>query len=204
MIKKTLIALVVIVAALVVVIAMQPSSFRIERSAKVTAPPAAVFEHVNDFRKWNAWSPWDKLDPNMERKFDGPEAGEGAVYSWAGNSDVGEGKMTIVESKPAELVLINLEFIKPMEATNESRFDFKPEDDGTLVTWSMKGENNFIGKAFCLVMDMDKMVGDKFEEGLASLKKVSETGGATPAASEEPSKDQPAATAEPAKEEKSE
>src|SRR5690242_9600541 len=95
----TLIVLVAIVGVLGVVIAMQPSEFRIERSATISAPPEAVFEQVNDFHHWSAWSAWDKIDPKMKRNFEGPPVGDGAIYKWAGNNEVGEGRMTIVESR---------------------------------------------------------------------------------------------------------
>jgi hypothetical protein len=111
----------------------------------------------------------------MTRTYEGEPAGEGAVYSWAGNSDVGEGTMTITESRPNELIRIKLEFIKPMEGTSDTEFTFAPEGDGTKVTWDMAGKNNFIGKAFCLFMSMDKMIGGQFEEGLSSLKTVAES-----------------------------
>jgi hypothetical protein len=133
-----------------------------------------VFEHVNDFHKWRAWSPWEERDPDMERTYDGPAAGEGAKYAWAGNGDVGEGKMTITESRPGELIRIKLEFLKPMSATNTTEFTFKAEGDGTVVTWDMTGRNNFMAKAFCLFMNMDKMVGGDFEKGLANLKSIAE------------------------------
>jgi uncharacterized protein YndB with AHSA1/START domain len=172
--KKILFALVVIVAALGVIVHLQPADFRVVRSATVAAPPAEVFAQVNDFHKWEAWSPWAKLDPKAKNSFEGAAAGEGAIFKWAGNSDVGEGAMTILEAKPNELIRIKLDFVKPMEGTNATVFTFKPEGDKTVVTWDMSGQKNFISKAFCMVMNMDKMVGDKFEEGLASIKSVVE------------------------------
>ena len=172
---KILIGLVAVVAVFAGVVAMQPSAFKITRSAKIKAPPETVFAHVNDFHKWEAWSPWEKLDPNLKRTYSGAEAGEGAVYAWVGNSQVGEGRMTVVESRPGERLRIKLEFLKPFEATNEAEFTFQPEGDETLVTWSMVGNNNFISKAFCLIMNMDKMIGADFEKGLASLKAVAES-----------------------------
>jgi hypothetical protein len=178
MIKKILLlALVVIVvgiAIFAVVVAMQPSHYQVQRSATMNAPPAVVFNQVNDFHKWDAWSPWAKLDPNMKTTHEGPPSGTGAVYSWTGNSDVGEGKMTITDSKPGDLVKIKLDFIKPFAATSDTVFTFKPQGNQTAVTWTMDGENNFIGKAFCLFMNMDKMVGADFEKGLAQMKAVSE------------------------------
>jgi hypothetical protein len=171
---KILIALAVIVVILVVIVALQPSEFRIVRSAAMSAPAPVVFAEVNDFHKWEAWSPWAKLDPAAKATFEGPPAGTGAVFRWAGNKEVGEGSMTITESRPSELIRIRLEFLKPFAANNTAEFTFKPEGDQTLVTWSMEGKNNFIAKAFCLFMNMDKMAGGQFEKGLASMKSVAE------------------------------
>ena len=174
MLVKILIGLALLVVLLVVVIAVQPSEFRITRTATVAAPPSAVFAQVNDFHKWEAWSPWAKLDPAVRNTFEGPPAGPGAVFAWAGNNKVGEGRMTITESRPNELVRIKLEFMKPFAATNTAEFTFKPEGDRTAVTWSMFGRNNFIGKAVCLVMNMDKTLGGEFDKGLAAMKSVAE------------------------------
>jgi uncharacterized protein YndB with AHSA1/START domain len=171
---RTLIVLAVIIVAFVGLVAMQPSEFRIERSATIAAPPAEVFAQVNDFHKWEAWSPWAKLDPAAKNSFEGPPEGEGAIFRWDGNDQVGTGSMTITESHPNDLIRIRLDFVKPFEDTSTAEFTFKPEGDQTVVTWSMFGENNFISKAFCLFMNMDKMIGDKFAEGLASMKSVVE------------------------------
>jgi Polyketide cyclase / dehydrase and lipid transport len=170
-----LVALAVIVALFLIAVAMQPSTFRVSRSAKISAPPATVFAQVNDFHNWDAWSPWAKIDPACKFSFDGPPAGVGAKFAWAGNKKVGEGRMTITESKPTELILINLEFLKPFKATNTTEFTFKPEGNQTYVTWTMTGKNNFFFKAFCMFMNMDKMVGGDFERGLANMKAVVET-----------------------------
>jgi uncharacterized protein YndB with AHSA1/START domain len=176
MLKKILLGLValvvVLVIALVVAVSTRPDDFRVSRSAVIPAAPEVVFASVNDLHKWEAWSPWAKLDPNSKVTFAGPEEGAGSSMAWAGNDEVGEGKMTITESKPAELVLLKLEFIKPFEGTSTTEFIFKPEDGGTLVTWTMSGKNNFIGKAFSLFVDCDKMMGGQFEQGLDNLKKT--------------------------------
>ena len=174
MIKKILIGLVIIVAVLIVIIALQPTHYRVERSTTISAPPATVFAQVNDFHKWDAWSPWAKMDPAMKQNFDGAPAGTGAGYSWVGNSQVGEGRMTITDSHPSDLVKIKLEFIKPFAATDITQFAFQPNGNQTKVTWTLDGDNNFIGKAFGLVMNMDKMVGADFEKGLAQMKAVAE------------------------------
>ena len=176
MLKKILIALLIIVVAFVVV-ALQPSEFRVERSTVVAAPGPAVFRQVNDFHNWANWSPWEKRDPAMKRVYEGAPAGTGAVYRWDGNKEVGAGSMTIVESRPSDLVRIKLEFLKPFRATNTAEFTFKPEGDRTAVTWSMTGHNNFMAKAVHLFINIDKMIGDDFERGLAQMKQVAEARG---------------------------
>jgi hypothetical protein len=184
MLKKILLVLVVLIAVLAVVVYFQPDEYAVERSAVIPASPAVVFPMVNDFHRWNDWSPWDKIDPQMKRTYSEPAAGKGAKYSWVGNNEVGEGDMTITESKPNEQILINLHFIKPMEGTSLTEFKFAPEGSGTKVTWKMTGKNNYIGKAMCMVMNMDKMVGGKFDEGLAAMKTKA---AAPPAAAGSPS-----------------
>ena len=174
MLKKILIALVVIVIAFLALVAVQPSEFRVARTTAIAAPPAVVFAQVNDFHKWEAWNPWGKLDPAMKHTYAGAPAGAGAVYAWAGNAEVGEGRMTITESRPHDLIRIDLEFLKPFAGTSTAEFTFRPEGDRTAVTWSMAGRNNFIAKALCLFMSMDGMIGGQFEKGLAHMKAVAE------------------------------
>jgi hypothetical protein len=159
---------------LAVVVARPPNEFRISRAALMKATAAMVFEQVNDFHKWEAWSPWAKLDPNSKSTFSGAASGVGAGFAWAGNSKVGEGRMTIIEGRPNELILIKLEFLKPFTATNTAEFTFKPEGNQTLVTWSMFGKNNFIGKAIGLIMNCDKMIKGQFDKGLVQMKAVVE------------------------------
>lgn len=175
MVIKVLIALVAIVVVLVVVIASRPSEFRVERTATMAAPAPAVFAHVNDFHRWEAWSPYAKRDPGMRTSFEGPPAGVGAIYTWSGNHEVGEGRSTIIESRPNELVRIKLEFVRPFSGTSTADFTFRPESDRTAVTWSLAGRNNFIAKAMGLVMNMDRMIGGDFETGLAQMKSVVES-----------------------------
>ena len=157
-----------------VVIAGRPDEFTVSRSTKISAPPENVFPHVNDLHKWEAWSPWAKLDPNAKSSFEGAAVGVGAVMSWDGNKKVGTGKMTITETRPTDLIRIKLEFLKPFKATNTAEFAFQPEGGQTLVTWSMSGKNNLFFKAFGLFVDCDKMAGKDFEKGLAAMKAVAE------------------------------
>ncbi|MBM3544539.1 MAG: SRPBCC family protein [Alphaproteobacteria bacterium] len=176
MLKKVLIALAALILIFVVVVALQPSEFHVERSATIAAPQDEVFAQVNDFRKWDAWSPWAKLDPQAKIAFEGPPSGEGTVMTWAGNDKVGEGKMTLDESRPSDLVKIKVDFVRPFEGSNTSQFTFKPDGDRTSVTWTMDARHNFFEKAFCLIMNGKKMVGDDMEKGLTQMKSVAESG----------------------------
>jgi uncharacterized protein YndB with AHSA1/START domain len=175
MLKKILIGLAVIIVGLLVVVAVQPSQFQVTRTATISAPPPAVFEQVNDLHHWQAWSPWGKIDPTMKETFAGAPAGVGAIYTWSGNSQVGEGRMTITESRPSDLIRLKLEFIRPFAGLCAVEFTFKPEGDHTAVAWSMDGKNNFIAKAVGLFVNCDKMIGGQFEQGLAQMKTVAET-----------------------------
>lgn len=172
--KTILIVFAAIIVAFLIVVALRPGEFRVARSITIAAAPEVVFPQVNELKKWEAWNPWGKIDPAMKFTYDGPPAGKGAAYSWIGNNDVGEGRMTITESRPNELIQFKLEFYKPMAGVSDAEFTFKPDGKQTVVTWAMTGKNNFIAKAFCLFMDMDKMVGGQFEKGLASLKAIAE------------------------------
>ncbi|MFM9842199.1 MAG: SRPBCC family protein [Dongiaceae bacterium] len=177
MIKKILTviaAIVVIIAAFAVYVALQPAEFRIERTATIAAPPADVFAQVNDFHKWEAWSPWAKLDPQAKVTFEGAPAGQGAVFTWSGNKDVGEGRMTLAESRPNELVRIDVAFVQPFEGGNISEFAFRPDGQQTAVTWTISGRNGFLAKAFSVFVDMEKMLGGDMEKGLAQMKSVTE------------------------------
>jgi hypothetical protein len=174
MLKKILIGLAVAVAVLAGIISTRPSEFTVQRSATLQAPADIAFAMVNDFHRWSEWSPWEKLDPNMKRTLTGAKAGLDAMYEWSGNDKVGEGRMTILESKANELVRIRLEFIKPWAATSTTLFAFAPEGNGTKVTWTMQGKNDFMGKAVWFFKDMDAMIGKDFENGLATLKQGAE------------------------------
>lgn len=174
MFKKILLTLSILVLVLLAVVAVQPSEFRVERSISISAPPSAAFELVNDFHHWEIWSPWLEADPQAQVTFEGPSLGEGAVYRWAGNRQVGEGSATIVESRPNERIEIKLEFLKPFANTCTAEFNFQPHDGQTEATWSMSGHNDFLAKAIHLVIDMDEMIGGQFAKGLAKMKSAAE------------------------------
>lgn len=172
--KRFLMFLLIVIVGFLVFVATRPAQFRVERSALVNAPAGTVYAQIADFHNWGAWSPWEHLDPAMTRSFSGSEAGNGAVYDWKGNDKVGQGRMTITDTQPDQSVGIKLEFMKPYQATSITTFALSPEAAGTRVTWSMEGRNNFVAKAMCVFMNMDKTVGGDFEKGLASLGQVSE------------------------------
>jgi hypothetical protein len=172
MIRIILYAIPAIVILFLIVVALQPSTFSVTRTAKISGPPSVAFAQVNDLHAWEAWSPWAKMDPSAKSTYEGPASGVGAVMSWAGNNKVGAGKMTITESKPNEMIEFRLEFLRPMQATHKAEFTFKPEGNATLATWTMSGKNGFMGKVFGLIMSCDKMIGGQFEQGLAQMNAV--------------------------------
>ena len=167
-------ALAIIVILFILLVAGQSDEFTVTRSAKISAPPEKIFPHVNDLHNWEAWSPWAKLDPNAKNSFEGAASGVGAAMAWEGNCKVGVGRMTITESKPSESICFRLDFKKPMKATNLAELNFKTEGGQTLVTWSMTGQKNFVGKFFHLLMSCDQMIGGQFEKGLAAIKPIAE------------------------------
>lgn len=177
MLKRILLGLVTIVVvgvmAVLILASRQPDDFRIARTITIDAPAERIVANIEDFNKWSAWSPWERLDPAMQRTFSGAPSGKGAVYEWSGNSDVGQGRMEILDSSPAK-VSIKLDFYKPMEASNIAEFTLQPQGDGNELTWAMIGPMPLISKVFSLFVDIDQMVGADFEKGLAELKKVSE------------------------------
>ena len=177
MLVKILIVLAVAVVVVVIVVALQPAEDQVARRATSAAPPAAVFAQVNDLHQFQTWNPFAR-DPAAKNTFEGAPAGVGAVLAWSGNSQVGEGRMTIIESRPNELIRIRLDFVRPFASTAFAEFTFTPEGGRTAVTWSMTGRKNFISKAMGLVVSMDRMIGGQFELGLATLKSLSEAAAA--------------------------
>lgn len=170
MLLYILLGLAALVVLFIIIVVMQPSEFEVKRSTSIEAAPSKVFPLVNNLRMWPLWSPWEKLDPAMEKTFEGSGEGPGSSYSWNGNNKVGEGRNTILESKQDQLVHMRLDFVRPFKASNDVKFTFKPEGSGTHVNWAMTGQKNFVFKAFGMFMDMDKMVGTDFEKGLAAMK----------------------------------
>jgi hypothetical protein len=174
MIKLVLIGLAVAAAGFLIAAAMRPATFRVERSAGITAPPEKIFAFINDFRQWTAWSPWEGIDPALKRTYSGAASGKGAVYAWEGNSKVGSGRMEVLESLPASKITIKLDFFKPFEGHNTAEFTLDRKGDVTMLAWAMFGPSPYMSKVMGLLINMDRMIGGQFETGLAKLKSIAE------------------------------
>ena len=172
--KIVLVVVAVLVVGVLVVAAVRPDDFSVQRSASIQAPPEKIYPMLADFRQWPAWSPWEKLDPEMKRTLGGPASGPGATYAWQGSSKVGAGRMEIKEVTAPAQVRIQLDFIKPFEGHNVTDFALVPRGDTTEVTWLMRGPAPFVSKLMGVFVDMDKMIGKDFETGLANLKAAAE------------------------------
>lgn len=173
MLKIVGIAAVLAVAGILVFAATRPDVFRVQRAASIKAPPERIAAVLSDFRGWEAWSPWEKMDPAMKRSFAGAPKGKGAIYVWQGNGNVGEGRMEITDAS-ATRVAMDLDFVKPFEAHNKVEFRLAPKGDATEVSWSMAGPVPYFAKIVHVFVDMDRMVGSQFEAGLSNLKALAE------------------------------
>jgi uncharacterized protein YndB with AHSA1/START domain len=167
-------ALVVGIGAVLALAATKPDTFRVERRTSIKAPPERIFAFLNDFHRYEAWSPYEKLDPAMKRTYSGTANGRGAVYAWESNGKAGVGRMEIADASPPSKVRINLDFVKPFEASNIVEFILEPKGDLTNVTWAMHGPSPFFAKVMHVLFNMDSMVGKDFETGLANLKALTE------------------------------
>ncbi len=174
MLKIVTIVLVVVIAGLLAFAATKPAVFRVQRATTIKAPPEGVFALIEDFHRWGAWSPYEKLDPGMKRTYGGAPSGKGAVYEWEGSSKVGQGRMEITDVSPPTKVTIKLDFLKPFEGHNTAEFTLAPSGEATTVTWAMHGPNRFIAKVMSIFFSVERMVGCDFETGLANLKAVAE------------------------------
>jgi len=165
---------VVAVVGLLVYAATRPDILRVERSATIAAPAGRIFPHIAELRAWGAWSPWEKKDPAMTRAFEGPASGKGAIYAWSGNKNVGSGRMEITQATPPDRIVIKLDFLTPFEAHHTAEFALEPQGDATRVVWVMHGPQSYFSRLMGIFMNMDRMIGNDFEAGLASLKALAE------------------------------
>lgn len=174
MFKIIAIVVVVLIGAVLAFAATKPDTFRVQREASIKAPPEKIFALINDFRNWESWSPYEKRDPAMKRTLSGTPSGKGAVYEWAGDSNVGAGRMEIMDAPSPSKIVIKLDFSKPFEAHNIAEFTLEPKGDATNVTWAMHGPNPYFAKVMQTFFSMDSMVGKDFETGLSNLKAITE------------------------------
>jgi uncharacterized protein YndB with AHSA1/START domain len=169
------IAIVAVVLAIVLILAAtKPDSFTVQRAAIVDAPPERIFPLISDFRQWGSWSPYEHKDPAMKRTFSGAARGNGAVYAWEGDKNVGSGRMEILEAAAPSKIVIKLDFYSPFEAHNTAEFTMLPQGGETRVTWRMHGPAPFMARIMHVFINIDKMVGKDFEIGLANLKRLAE------------------------------
>ncbi|MFL6710448.1 MAG: SRPBCC family protein [Massilia sp.] len=173
MVKKFALGILFIFALILLMAAMKPNTFSITRSVTIAAPPEKIAPLITDFHQWRTWSPWENLDPAMQRTFSGAPAGKGAVYAWTGNKEVGRGRMEILDAAPARTA-IKLDFIEPFASSNVTEFALAPAAAGTTVTWTMSGPMLFISKLMSVFVSMDAMIGKDFDKGLAQLKAAAE------------------------------
>lgn len=150
------------------------STFLVERKTTIAASPEKIHALIDDLHRWQSWSPWEGVDPELKRTYTGPESGVGAAYAWTGNRKAGAGSMTITDSKPGQIVVLDLVFTKPFKAENLTTFTIDPGPDGAEVTWAMTGRNNVLFTLIGKIFPMDKIVGKDFEKGLAQLKQQAE------------------------------
>lgn len=149
-------------------------TYTVQRSATLKASPAEVYAQIIDFHNWEAWSPWDDMDPEMSKTYSGAASGVGSRYAWTGNRKVGQGSMEITDATEATDVRIALEFLKPFKASNTTVFTLEQAGEGTTVTWAMTGKNTLMTRIMGIFKSMDSMVGSDFERGLERLRTVVE------------------------------
>lgn len=171
---KIIAIIAVLIAAVLIFAATRPDAFKVERAITIKAPPEKIFALINDFHQWEAWSPWEKIDPAVKRVYSGAASGQGAVYEWSGNNEVGQGRMEIIESSPPSKLVIKINFLKPFAAQNTVEFTLVPQGDSIRVTQAMFGPSPYISKLMGVFFSIEKMVGQKYEEGLSSLKAIAE------------------------------
>jgi len=168
------IVLAIAIAIVLILAATKPDTFQVQRSATIKAPPEKIYPLIYDFNQWKGWSPWENRDPAMKRTYSGAAAGEGAVYAWDGDKNVGSGRMEILDASAPSKIVIKLDFLTPFEAHNTAEFTMLPQGDATNLTWLMHGPAPFISKLMHVFMNIDRMVGKDFEAGLANLKRLTE------------------------------
>ncbi|CAM3762910.1 SRPBCC family protein [Roseateles saccharophilus] len=177
--SKFSIVLICLAAAVLLLMAYastRPGEFSVERRLRIAAPADRLWPLVGELRGFNRWNPYERKDPLIKGRYDGAAAGIGSRYAWESDK-VGTGSLEITGQQPGRAVQMKLEFVKPFEAHNQAEFALRPTADGaTEVSWRMHGPANFMHKLMGLFMDMDKLVGSDFEDGLQNLRQIAEGG----------------------------
>ena len=169
-----LICLGVALIALLAYASTRSDEFRVERRLRIAAPAGKVWPLVSELRSFNRWNPYERKDPLVKGQYAGAASGVGSRYAWESDK-VGTGSMEITNQQPGRAVRMNLDFVKPFEAHNQAEFALQPTPDGaTEVRWTMHGPANFVSKLMGVFINMDKMVGSDFEDGLQNLRQLAE------------------------------
>jgi len=169
-----LFVVVLLIISVLTAAATRPDTFRVERSIAIKAPPARIFDLIDDFHRWSEWSPYEDLDPTMKRTFDGTTRGVGAIYAWEGDGKVGAGRMEIQKSISPAHIAIQLDFSRPFKSNNIAELTLTPRGEAIEVTWAMHGPSPFISRLMGLFFNLDKTIGEGFETGLANMKEAAE------------------------------
>ena len=168
------VVLAIAIAVILILAATKPDTFSVRRATTVKAPPEKIFPLINDFHQWGGWSPYETKDPAMKRTYSEAASGQGAVYAWDGNKNVGSGRMEILDSSVPSKIVIKLDFFAPFEGHNTAEFTMLPQGDVTNLTWLMHGPAPFMAKIMHVFINMDNMIGKDFAVGLANLKSITE------------------------------
>lgn len=174
MFNTIVIVAVLLVAGILGYAVTRPDHFAVQRSISIKAPPEKIYPLIADFHRWGEWSPWEKLDPAMQRSYSGPDSGLGAAYAWDSKGKAGAGRMEIVGGSVPSQIVIKLDFVRPFEGHNTATFTLQAQGDSTTVDWTMAGPAPYISRLMGLFFNMDKLIGKDFESGLASLRRLTE------------------------------
>jgi hypothetical protein len=173
MLKKIAYAVLAIVAVFLIVGALLPASYTVERSIEIAKPPAVVYRHVSDYNAWLEWSPWPKTEPTAKQTVTGEPGVVGMTWSWEGEQ-VGVGSMTLAAVDEGKSIHSKLVFKEPMTSEADDYVLLEPTENGTKVTWRNTGGLPYpVGRYFGL--GVEGMLGPQFEEGLESLKALCES-----------------------------
>jgi len=164
--------MVVLLIGVLALMFLSPKKMVFQESMTIDAPANMVYNQVNDFKNWEAWSPWSKLDPDAINTYSEKTSGVGAKWSWKGNDKIGEGTQAIVSSEKGKSIRTSLEF-NGFNGTSYSDWSFTPDGNKTKVSWGFDGaETNLLFRPFNLFMKGG--LKKTYKEGLAKMKGIVE------------------------------